>query len=219
LESVQAEANRATSAATQAESELTALQVKLAALNERIASDAESSPEETRDDIAGRLDAARADAARLAAEAASLTRLRDALETARRAARDAYFEPVRAEMEPLLRLLHADAALAFDPETLLPGALSRAGVAEEIDALSGGTQEQIAILTRLAFARLFARQGRPMPVILDDALVHSDDARILRMFTALHRAATDLQIVVFTCRQLAFADLGGTRPTFTVTDA
>jgi hypothetical protein len=29
------------------------------------------------------------------------------------------------------------------------------------------------------------------------------------MFTALHRQATDLQIVVFTCRQRAFERLGG----------
>ena len=70
-------------------------------------------------------------------------------------------------------------------------------------------REQLSVLTRLAFARLLARDGRPVPVILDDALVYSDDDRIERMFDALHRQATDLQIVVFTCRQRAFERLGG----------
>ena len=83
--------------------------------------------------------------------------------------------------------------------------------------LSGGTQEQIAILTRLAFARLFAKQGKPMPIVLDDALVYSDDDRIIKMFTALHRVALDQQVIVFSCRQMAFSGLGGTRPTVEIT--
>ena len=48
------------------------------------------------------------------------------------------------------------------------------------------------------------------PVILDDALVFSDDDRIERMFDALHRQAGDLQIIVLSCRQRAFSSLGGT---------
>ncbi|MBR0652039.1 hypothetical protein GXW78_20420, partial [Roseomonas terrae] len=47
------------------------------------------------------------------------------------------------------------------------------------------------------------------PVILDDALVYSDDDRIEKMFDALHRQATDQQIIVFSCRQRAFQRLGG----------
>ena len=70
-------------------------------------------------------------------------------------------------------------------------------------------REQLAILTRLAFARLLAKGGQPTPVILDDALVYSDDDRIERMFDALHRQARDQQIIVFSCRQRAFAKLGG----------
>lgn len=50
-----------------------------------------------------------------------------------------------------------------------------------------------------------------MPVILDDALVHSDDDRIEAMFTALHRVAQDQQIIILTRRQRAFAPLGGER--------
>ena len=57
----------------------------------------------------------------------------------------------------------------------------------------------------------FAHSGRPVPVILDDALVHRDDDRIEAMFTAPDPVAQDQQIIVLTCRQLAFARLGGER--------
>jgi len=114
-----------------------------------------------------------------------------------------------AELKPLLSLLLEEASITFDETTLLPLSLERAGQDETIDVLSGGMREQLSVLTRLAFARLLARDGRPVPVILDDALVYSDDDRIERMFDALHRQAKDLQIVVFTCRQRAFERLGG----------
>jgi hypothetical protein len=57
----------------------------------------------------------------------------------------------------------------------------RGGQEEEVDCLSGGMREQLSVLTRLAFARLLTRDGRPAPVILDDALVYSDDDRIERI--------------------------------------
>ncbi len=61
----------------------------------------------------------------------------------------------------------------------------------------------------LAFARLLARDGRPAPVILDDALVYSDDERIEKMFDALHSQSRNQQIIVFSCKQRAFQKLGG----------
>ena len=121
-------------------------------------------------------------------------------------------------MKPLLSILHRDAALTFDGDNLLPIDLTRGLSEEALDNLSGGTREQIAILTGLAFARLFARQGKHMCIILDDAHVYSDDDRIIKMFTALTLVAVDQQIIVFSCRQLAFQDLGGARPTVQVSD-
>ena len=78
-----------------------------------------------------------------------------------------------------------------------------------MEILSGGTREQIAFLVRLAFAHMLAASGRHAPVILDDALVYTDDDRIERMFDALHRQAGEVQIIVLSCRQRAFRDLGG----------
>jgi len=82
--------------------------------------------------------------------------------------------------------------------------------------LSGGTQEQFAILTRLAYARLLARGGAGAPVILDDALVYADDARRSAMFDVLRMVSSGdlpIQIVYLSCHAGATAPLGGTRIT------
>ena len=217
LASATAELTRTRSAAQNARDAVTRLRTEHAELSATIRTRAEDGVEEKRDEAAGLLQSAKDRAARFAHEAAGLSLLVETLRNKRGAAQEAYFGPVQQELTPLLALLHADAALSFDPSSMLPQGLSRAGVEEPLNRLSGGTQEQIAILTRLAFARLFARQGKPMPIILDDALVYSDDNRITAMFTALHRVATDQQVIVFTCRQMAFAGLGGVQPLVQVT--
>jgi uncharacterized protein YhaN len=187
-------------------------------LSARIDTRAEEGVEERRDEVAGRLESAKRRASRYEEEVAALVQLMNALETAREGAREAYFEPVQEELRPLLRILHDDAGIDWATDSITPGALRRGGEVEAFETLSGGTQEQIAILTRLAFARLFARRGQHLPIILDDALVYSDDDRIVKMFTALNRVAMQQQIIVFSCRQLAFAGLGGDRPDIQVRD-
>ena len=82
---------------------------------------------------------------------------------------------------------------------------------EDFARLSGGTQEQLALLVRLAFARLLADTGSAAPLILDDALTNADDDRIMRMFAALQHAAQSHQVLVLTCRERTFESLGGNR--------
>ena len=218
LATAAAEQKRAEDAASAAALQRAQVAERLAALSAQIRTLAGNGIEERRDETRGQLETAHAAEARLARKAAALTRLHAALEAERTAAQETYFGPVQQEMKPLLSILHRDAALTFNSDSLLPTGLAR-GLAEEmLDDLSGGTREQIAILTRLAFARLFARKGRHMPIVLDDALVYSDDDRIIKMFTALTRVAQDQQIIVFSCRQLAFQDLGGARPAVEIAD-
>ncbi len=211
LDTIEARLARARGAVDQARQAETAAREELVGLNATISALAEEGIEERLSNLAGERAEAEARAARYEAEVRALTRLRQALDEARTQARDAYFGPVLRELQPLLSILHPGAHLSIDDARLLPATLTRDGQDEALDILSGGTREQVAILTRLAFARLFAAAGRPVPVILDDALVHSDDDRIEAMFTALHRVARDQQIIVLTCRQRAFAALGGTR--------
>ena len=89
-----------------------------------------------------------------------------------------------------------------------PAAASR----KTLCRLSGGTREQIAILTRLAFARLLARTGRATPVILDDAVVYADDDRFARVLDAIAAVAADVQVIVLTCRERSFAGVPAIRP-------
>lgn len=98
------------------------------------------------------------------------------------------------------------------PEVAAEVELARGGFDEALDRLSGGTREQIAILTRLAFARLLARNNRATPVILDDALVYADDGRLARMLHAFATTAEAVQIVVLTCRRSKFAGLSAVYP-------
>ncbi len=209
LSSTKASLMRADSVEQQARQEIARLKPLLARLDERIGRSSGDAVEERLAETEQELAAAQANLARIEHEVAVLNRLEKALEAARNEARERYFLPIARELKPLLQLLWPDAELTWGEESLLPDALIRNGQEEPIDILSGGTQEQVALLVRLAFARMLATAGRVAPVILDDALVFTDDDRIERMFDALHRQAGDLQIIVLTCRQRAFRDLGG----------
>jgi hypothetical protein len=187
------------------------LERRAAELGARIAARAGEGVEEQRNETAGRLKEAEARAAGYAAEARALARLGAALATARTAAQDRYLAPMAAELTPLLGLVLDDAEIRLHPTRLLPEALARGGQDEELDRLSGGTREQIAILTRLAFARLLARTGRATPLILDDALVYADDARFARVLAAIAAVADDVQVIILTCRERAFARLAASR--------
>jgi uncharacterized protein YhaN len=118
-----------------------------------------------------------------------------------------YLGPVITRVRPYLRVLLPGTDLEMD-EDLHIASLIRNGMGEEFTKLSEGTQEQIAVLTRLAFAELLRDQERPATVILDDALVFSDDERIERMFDIMTRAAERVQIIVLTCRRRLFTRLG-----------
>ncbi len=204
------ELKRVRSVRDAAEKEAAALRETVAGLNAAIHARSDEAVEEKWRETAEALSAAAARVAAFEKEVAVLQRLSAALEAARSQARDLYLKPVIAELTPLFGLLFDDVAITFDDKTLLPRSISRNGQEEDVDRLSGGMREQLSVLTRLAFARLLARDGRPAPVILDDALVYSDDDRIERMFDALHRQSRDQQIIVFSCRQRAFQKLGGT---------
>ena len=208
IDALRAHRDRRKAVIDAAEAEATGLRVEIGKLDGRIEANVSEGAEETLAETRAQLVAARDTLARVTFEVAVLRRLSAALDQAQQAAHETYFRPIMDELRPLLTDLWEDAELTWSGDTLLPEKLVRRGTEEDIDVLSGGTQEQIAFLVRLAFARLLAKSGRPTPLILDDALVYSDDDRIEKMFDALHRAAGDLQIIVLSCRQRAFSNLG-----------
>jgi uncharacterized protein YhaN len=83
----------------------------------------------------------------------------------------------------------------FVPAGIQPEALSEA---VELDNLSGGEQEQLFLITRLALGQVLAKDERQL-VALDDVLNATDTGRLARMLTLLEEAADSLQIVILTC--------------------
>ncbi|WP_342641080.1 AAA family ATPase [Rhodoligotrophos ferricapiens] len=143
------------------------------------------------------------------ARAASLQLLRDTIEDCYKAQRDRLHAPLRRHLRPLVNDVFPAAELALGDGFAVAG-LKRSGPeAELFDRLSAGTQEQIAVLVRLAMGAMLAERGHEVPIILDDALVYSDDDRIERMFDALNRAGRRQQVIVLTCRMRTFSRLGG----------
>ena len=170
-----------------------------------------------KDDAAGEMEIAEGELvraenlkARLNHRANALTLLLDTLLEEERIARETFLAPVRDRIEPYLKRLLPNSALMLDDKTLRITHLRREGMDEPYERLSIGTREQLAVLARLAFADLLDEHGKKSPIILDDALVFSDDQRFEEMQRILDRAAERLQIIVLTCHERAYFDRGWT---------
>ncbi len=144
-------------------------------------------------------------------EADILELLRDTLLEAERATRERYLAPVLERLTPYLRGLFPGSRVHCDENFRITGVTRDGELQEEFARLSDGTQEQIAILSRLAFADMLIDRGRPAMVILDDALAFADRDRMERMFDMLMHAASRMQLLVLTCRGDVFTRLGGNR--------
>lgn len=145
---------------------------------------------------------------RLQARADTLALLRDTVEACYAEQREQLNAPLRRHLRPYLNDLFPAAEIALG-DGFSVDALHRGGAAEAFQRLSDGTKEQIAVLVRLAMGAMLAERGEEVPIVLDDALVFSDDGRIAQMFDALNRAGHRQQVIVLTCRTRAFASLGG----------
>ena len=184
-----------------------ALNKEIAVLRDRIDRDEAAGIDE---DIAGTendLEQARRELARLEREVAVLDLLTETLTKAENDAKDRYLEPVLQNVLPYLERLFPDSAIGIDNNLNITEITRNASHEEPFVNLSMGTREQIAVLVRLALAKLLAERGTPAVVVLDDALIYSDDVRMRLMFDILIEAAKDVQIIVFTCREQLFEDL------------
>jgi hypothetical protein len=161
---------------------------------------------------AGELDRAQRRHADLRLRAAALALLCSKLEAKRQATLARLQAPLQAHMQRYLQLLFPDARLAVN-EQLAPGQLTRRnanGALEDGDfeALSFGAREQLGLISRFAYADLLREAGRPTLLILDDALVHSDSARLAQMKRVIFDAAQRHQLLLFTCHPEDWRDMG-----------
>lgn len=147
---------------------------------------------------------------RVTEEADTLKLLRDTLEAARSETSAKFVGPVAKRAKRYIAQLLPDCELIFSEDLVLER-VTRAGIDESCADLSRGTQEQLAVLTRIAFADMLLEQGRPVSLILDDPLVYSDDGRLETMIEILSDAATRMQVILLTCRDRAFRHVAGHR--------
>lgn len=111
---------------------------------------------------------------------------------------------------PLLKKLDEYGGNVFGPDTTFEmsesleiSSRSNAQGSFAVSDLSGGAQEQLDILLRLAVAGVM-EGGQGAPVIIDDALGYSDENRLRRMNNAIARAGRDMQVIVLTCDENRF---------------
>ena len=155
-------------------------------------------------------DVARVAHERLREEAEVLRLLKQVIGDAQLAASRRYLAPITRRVAPYVSRLLPNASLALGDE-YTPRALIRGGREEAADDLSKGTQEQLAVLTRVAFADLLIEKGKPASLILDDALVFADDDRFETVLEILADAARRMQVIILSCRMSAYRALDAKR--------
>ncbi|MEG0973400.1 MAG: AAA family ATPase [Comamonas sp.] len=157
-------------------------------------------------------------AAAIASRVQALVTLVDRLKAKRAAALRRLQAPLEARMQHYLQLLLPGARMELDaqllPQAVLPAnaAITPDGAARrvlgDVAALSYGTQEQLAIISRLAYADLLRDAGQPTLLMLDDALTFSDPQRLAQMKRVLYDGATRHQILLLTCHPDNWSDMG-----------
>ncbi|MEH6818701.1 MAG: AAA family ATPase [Dietzia psychralcaliphila] len=131
------------------------------------------------------------------------------LEQRRSEALRAYQEPFHRAVVELGRLVYGrdfDVRLGEDL-TILSRRIG--DVTVDYDSLSGGAREQLAVIVRIACARLVGDNG--VPVFLDDTMGYTDPSRRLTMGAVIAAAAATSQVIVLTCDRSRFAGVGSAR--------
>ena len=120
--------------------------------------------------------------------------------------------PFRREVERLARIVFGPSLALEVDQGLRIVARTLNGVTVPFEALSSGAKEQLGLCARLAVAALVdAEDG--VPVLIDDALGHSDPGRLERLAAVFGAAAagSSHQVVVLTCTPARYRGIGATR--------
>lgn len=86
-----------------------------------------------------------------------------------------------------------------DPEKLEVKVRGAGGNWRAATLLSEGTAEQVYLLLRIALVEHLTRpSGEACPLILDDVMVQSDEARKMALLEILHEVSAERQVILFT---------------------
>jgi len=185
--------------------------IQLAQLEAALAAAGARGLEEELAETEGQFAQAQRRAGELRRRAEALNFLLNKLQARRQALTRRLQAPLQKHLNHYLQLLFPNGQLAVD-ENLVPGELSRSGPrgpeSGDFETLSFGAREQMGVISRLAYADLLKEAGRPTLIILDDALVHSDETRLAQMKRVLFDAAQRHQVLLFTCHPGNWRDMG-----------
>ncbi len=197
-EAVALRADNAQAALRNVRTELARLNEESIDLRARLAERGEEGLFERVRDAHGELAHAIEDERALLRRARAAKLLYDTLCRARETARRSYAAPLRERIETLGRYVFGpDLQVELD-EQLQVASRTLAGRTVAFRDLSAGAREQISLLARLAGA-LTVSEENGVPLILDDALGHTDPERLAEMGAVLSRAGRQCQIIVLTC--------------------
>jgi chromosome segregation ATPase len=118
------------------------------------------------------------------------------------------YAPLRVKLDHYLRQLFPANQVTVEIDKLRPSSIARDHAALGFDQYSHGTREQLGVIARFAYADLLKEAGQPTLIVLDDALVHSDEGRRQQMKRILHDASLRHQILLFTCHPEHWRDAG-----------
>ena len=119
--------------------------------------------------------------------------------------------PLQKHLDHYLQILFPGAQVEVGDD-LSPGRITRQGLrgaqSGDFAELSVGAREQMGVVARLAYADLLKEASKPTLLILDDALVNTDEERLRQMKRVLYDAAARHQILIFSCHPDVWRDLG-----------
>ena len=145
-----------------------------------------------------RLDHIRQENAAMMRRAQAAKLLYATMKEERDTARRAYVAPLKEKIERLGRLVFDNSFEVEVTEHLSVASRTMDGSNVPFGSLSGGTKEQISLISRLACAMTISQDGGAS-LILDDALGYTDPERLKLMGAVLAKAGKECQIIILTC--------------------
>ena len=139
------------------------------------------------------------------AEATSL--LFEIMEDERLQVQTAYVNPLKVKIESLGRFIFGDTFQVDLDSELNIVSRTMNGLTIPFKSLSTGAKEQIGLITKLACAMTVSKDDG-VPLVIDDALGHTDSSRINSMATTIGIAGNDCQILLLTCQPNRYLEIG-----------
>ncbi|MCL7412854.1 MAG: AAA family ATPase [ANME-2 cluster archaeon] len=118
-----------------------------------------------------------------------------------------YVGPLKEKIEKLGRIVFNNSFEVEVTENLEVASRTMDGYNVPFESLSGGTKEQISLISRLACAMTVSKDSGA-PLILDDALGYSDPERLKLMGAVLAKAGRECQIIMLTCVPDRYSNVG-----------